>query len=527
MFLNLLLVLLGAGVLPDSGLRGLVTDQNGSTLSNIAVQLRINEHKTITVYTNQKGKFYFPEDLSLKTNKEVVAFGVGYETLIKQVSPDSRRLEFVLQSNPELLTDQVSSSYFLSLLDNSLIKKEFLLDCSGCHQFSKKIISNNSGDLKSYDDWHQWTSQMLQFAGSLSSFPIMSPSRNADETAAWLVGELETNETKDIITFLKKQNAGDIDQAIVTEYNIPISGDLPHDLMLDENGEVIITGMLTNQMYKLTPESGNFTKYPIPTSYSTPRALSLGSNGDWWVLLGNARSIGHFEPTDSSWTLSEIGAYPHSLVLDEPRNRIWFNAHFSRNPEWIGYLNLITDEVTRYEVPISSMYDGGSTIPYGLIMDNDGIIWGTQLRGNRLLKFDPESEDFDIYSMPTEMSGPRRPDSDALGRIWIPEYSANKLAVFYPGSEKFTEYEIPFADTLPYIVRVDDERKRVWIGTGAADAVLIFDIDSETFEKISLPTKSALIRHMHLDKKTGELWVAYGNSPTDEAKVAHIELMDR
>ncbi|MEO0560167.1 MAG: hypothetical protein AAF170_18520, partial [Bacteroidota bacterium] len=204
--------------------------------------------------------------------------------------------------------------------------------------------------------------------------------------------------------------------------------------------------------------------------------------------------------------------------------QVWFNAHFSKDPETIGVLDPSTGEVTVIEVPTPRQPDGGSTIPYGLRIDADGVVWGTQLLGNRLIRYDPATDQVGLFELPTSHSGPRRPDVAPDGRIWIPQFAAGKVAVFDPETEAFTEHALPVPDALPYIVRVAEDGM-VWVATGAADAVLRFDPRSMDWHVHPLPTRGALVRHMELDAD-GSAWIAYGNVPAIDPKVAHIQILD-
>jgi hypothetical protein len=212
--------------------------------------------------------------------------------------------------------------------------------------------------------------------------------------------------------------------------------------------------------------------------------------------------------------------YPHDVVLDD-RGRAWFNGHFTVNPELLGYVHTGTGEVRTFEVPVTPMPDGGSTIPYGMRVDAGGIVWMTELRGNRLVRFDPATEVFTLYDMPTTVSGPRRPAVAPDGAIWIPEFAAGRLARFDPSTETFQEWALPIPDALPYIARVDPSDGSVWVATAGADAVLRFQPATETWNVHRLPSRRVLVRHMEPDP-AGGMWLAYGNSPSVDPKVALI-----
>ncbi len=194
----------------------------------------------------------------------------------------------------------------------------------------------------------------------------------------------------------------------------------------------------------------------------------------------------------------------------------------------IGYVDPALGETRTFDVPVETMPDGGSTIPYGLRAAPDGTIWMTELIGGRLVKFDPdpESETFTLYPLPTSYSGPRRLDIAADGTVWIPEFANNRLARFDPENETFSEYELPTPDALPYVARVDHRSGIVWVGTAGADMMVRFDPATETFTEIPLPTSGALTRHIAVDPRNGDVWGGYGPFPPRGPKIFRLESHD-
>ena len=305
----------------------------------------------------------------------------------------------------------------------------------------------------------------------------------------------------------------------LTEYDVPEPLDLPHDLMVDANGQVIVTGMFTHRMYQLDPSSGAWTTEDIPVEFANPRALEIDDQGRWWVLLGAPQQIGMYEPSSGAWEFHAIGMYPHS-IMRAPDGLIWFNGHFSYQPEVIASLDPNDGSIQHYEVPHEG--DTESTIPYGLRVDPAGVVWATQLRGNRLIRLDPSTGELGTWTMPETHSGPRRPDVGLDGAIWIPEYSGNAVTRFDPETEAFTRYPFPVPDALPYVVRVDRNRGTVWVGTAAGDLMGSMDPTTGEYTLYTLPTTGALIRHLDVDESTGDAWAAYGASPGIPGKILRV-----
>lgn len=504
---------------PASGLAGTVSDADGQAVAGAFVTARDEATgRAVSVRTDAQGAYRLPLTESGWT---VEAHGIGVETTEAMPVPTlPARLDLRVSRAADLFGQLPASSYLGALPDGET-KRAFILDCGGCHQFNR--VRPEAGTLqRSREDWYAQTNRMLGFAGAGSPFPVISAARDPDATADWLVTAL--GEPGDPMPEVNAPAyALGREHAVITEYDVPASRDLPHDLMPDAEGRIVVTGMMTGQMYRLDPATGVWESFR-EGGFPGARALAIDGTGVWWVLLGTPRQVARFDPATSERASFGIGVYPHSIVLDRA-GRVWYNAHFSREPETIGVVDPATGETRTYEVPTPPRADGGTSIPYGLRLGPDGTIWGTQLLGNRLLRFDPETETFRLYDLPTPVSGPRRPDIAPDGTVWIPLFSAGALARFDPQTETFREIPLPLKDALPYIVRVDPTSGVIWVATGAADAVLRYLPDEDQWSVHPLPTRGALVRHMELEP-SGAAWVAYGNSPAIAPKVARIEIVE-
>lgn len=410
-----------------------------------------------------------------------------------------------------------SASQLLRLLPDGEEKRRFILDCTGCHAFDARVAAPG-GRARTAMQWDSVTHRMLSYAGARTSFPVISAAREPASTSQWLARWITDSS---LATVVPSPPPG---SPKVREYLMPMAQDLPHDVAVDAEGKVVITGMFSHKMYRLDPASGALESFDIPVERANPRAVVIDDRGAWWVLLGGPRRIARRDPALGLWKTHEIGMYPHSIGVDAA-GRVWFNGHFTRDPEQIGFLDPASGALTLRDVPphpTLAKVDGGP-IPYELRVAPDGAIWISELGGNRLVRHDPATGAFRTFDMPTPHSGPRRFDFDAAGTVWIPEYAGGKLTRLDPATGRFTQWDLPVRDAAPYVVRVDRQRGDVWIGTGAADALFRFDPRTARFTAYDLPTRGALVRHLDIDPRTGVVWAAYGASPGVAARVARIE----
>ena len=100
--------------------------------------------------------------------------------------------------------------------------------------------------------------------------------------------------------------------------------------------------------------------------------------------------------------------------------------------------------------------DPGGPIPYELRVAPNGVVWTSELQGNRLVGYDPVRRASTVIEMPVPDMGPRRFDIDSSGVLWVPAYAANELVRVDPhgeGPALIERFPLPIPNLLPYVVR--------------------------------------------------------------------------
>lgn len=412
-------------------------------------------------------------------------------------------------------TSQATGSDWLALLPDGEEKQRFVRDCTGCHGFGEPYSRPPSGP-RGEDGWRTAIDRMLQYAGPGSNFRLIGLDRDAAATATWLATHVDQRE----VVRLPRPVAA---PARIDEFLLPAPQDLPHDVAVDARGHVIITGMFTHRMYDLDPATGQVALAAIPVPNANPRALEIDGAGDWWVVLGSPGMIARRRAADGGWDTWNVGMYAHSLALGAD-GRVWYDGHFTRNPPQIGHIRAGSPAHTVIDLPLHPTLSADPTgpVPYEIRVAPNGVVWTSELSGDRLIGHDPATGAQQVVEMPEGEMGPRRFDIDANGVLWIPAYASGSLLGYDPATGRFTRHPLPIADAAPYVVKSDPDREVLWIGTGAADAAFRFTPSTGRFDSYLLPSRGALVRHVAIDPRDGSAWLAYGASPGIAARVARI-----
>jgi virginiamycin B lyase len=159
---------------------------------------------------------------------------------------------------------------------------------------------------------------------------------------------------------------------------------------------------------------------------------------------------------------------------------------------------------------------------YSIANDSQGNIWFT-ITGTpgQVVKMDWHSLKMTKYPVPTKDGLPRRIQIDSNGIIWFGEYNRGKLGRFDPKTEAFQEYDLPTGPrTHPYGLGVD-AKGNIWYSSYYFDVLGRLDPITGKITQYPFPHSENTIREFFLDRQ-GRMW--YG-SPSNN-RVGYFYLTD-
>ena len=225
----------------------------------------------------------------------------------------------------------------------------------------------------------------------------------------------------------------------IKEYptNIPDSG--PHGLTEDAAGDIWFTANYAGYIGKLDPQNGRITDYKMPDGRARdPHTPVFDRTGILWFTVQGANMIGRLDPRSGSIKLVSVPtphALPYGLVISS-RGTPFF-AEFGTHR--IGEIDPRTMVIREHVLP------NPDTRPRRLGITADDVIWFSDYARGCLGRFDPKT------GATKEWPSPGGPDSEPYGItvldgiIWYSEsgVSPNTLVRFDPHSEKFQTWAIP------------------------------------------------------------------------------------
>ena len=185
-------------------------------------------------------------------------------------------------------------------------------------------------------------------------------------------------------------------------------------------------------------------------------------------------------------------------------------------------------------IPNATAHQG----PHSLQMGPDGSVWITLALGNRLARFDPKTEKFELHAL-DEGFYPHTLRLDARGRVWFTIAASNHVGMYDPKARKMEIIRVPAGSlmqdlalrAMPYVIAAADALDVDLAGlageSGAGGAPVPYGIDiapdggvwfsqlnehrvgridPESFEIEMIDTPFTAPRRLRFDSK-GQLWI--------------------
>jgi virginiamycin B lyase len=530
-------------------LAGRVSSDAEGSMEGVLVRAK-GEGKTIstTVVTDHEGRYAFPAGRLMPGKFNIDIRAVGYDLAspvsVEVGAGETRHADLKLVKTKDLVSQLTSSEWLLSVPGTEAQKNQ-LFRCAACHSLAPIVQStyDEQGWLTTFARMRSYSEQ------AVLEHPVLLPYKVAvqpdPEFARYLstINLSATSEWKYELKTLPRPT-GRATRVIVTEYDLPDTGRLPHDADLDDKGMVWYNDFREPLIGRLDPQTGETKEWRMPPLKADfpEGTLSIEFNRDGYLWIPRFRQGGYtrFDPrTEKFQTWLVPPEYNDARAIQPqvaaaPDGTAWFPGGeslliFKVDPE--------TGRVTTYPMfpgyhpdekssgIIQFSYNatpvGHST--YGLAADSKSNIYICDIVGGNIGKIDGRTGQVTLYKTPTLNSGPRRVSVDSQDRVWFGEYYADKLGMFDPKTEQFKEWTAPTPWLGPYPAKVD-KNGEAWTSGMGADLVDRLDPKTGKFTEYMLPTVNANIRHIDVDNTMSPVavWVA----EVHQGKIAKIEPLD-
>jgi virginiamycin B lyase len=531
-------------------LSGRVTAADGAPLEGVLVRAkRAGSTVSVTVVTNRDGKFSFPAARLAPNTYNLDIRAVGFDlasTLTVQIETGKTARAGIQLAKTKNLEAQLTSAEWLLSVPGTEEQKSQLFRCAACHSLSPIVHStyDKAGWLTTLARMRTYSEQsVITHPVELPFKVTAAPDPNFAEYLATI--NLSSKAKWDYELKMLPRPTGRATHVIITEYDLPDPGRLPHDADLDDKGMVWYNDFREPLIGRLDPRTGEIKEWSFPELKPgfPPGSLSMepGVGGLLWIPRFRQAGITSFDPRTEKFQ-----SWPDPPELNNDRT---IDAQVAAAPDGtIWYPNLDSRDLYRLDpktghIGVYPMYPdfhpekaGAGIIiqfaynktpaghfTYGVAVDSKSNAYFCDIVGGNIGRVDAKTGKATLFKTPTLNSGPRRISMDSQDRAWFGEYYANSVGMFDPQTEKFKEWKAPTPWVGPYPAK-QDKHGDVWSAGMSTDLILRLDPRTGQFIEYMLPTLDANIRHVDVDNSANQIavWVA----EVHKGKIARIEPLD-
>lgn len=504
---------------------------------------------SVTVVSDHEGRYSFPANRLVPGKYELSIRAAGYQLVSPAsatvASGETTREDLALKKSENLLSQLTSSEWLLSVPGTERQKNQ-LFRCAACHSLAPIVQSTYDAD-----GWLTTFARMRGYSEqSVISNPVPLPYKvvvQPDPEFASYLTTINLSSTRKWAYELKTlpRPTGRATRAIITEYDLPDPGRLPHDAVLDDKGMVWYNDFREPLIGRMDPRTGATKEWRFPPLKPDfpPGTLSIefDRDGKLWIPRFRQGGFTRFDPQTEkfqSWPEPTEYNTDHAIVAQvapAPDGTVWFpggenlmifrldpkTGRVATYPMYPDYHPEQKSSGAIIQFNYAEKPEGHST--YGVAADSKSNAYICDIVGGNIGKIDAKTGKVTLFKTPTLNSGPRRASVDSRDRVWFGEYYANKLAMFDPHSEQFNEWVPPTQWTGPYPAKVD-KNGEAWTAGMGTDLILRLDPRTGEFTEYLLPTVDANIRHVDVDNSRTPVavWVA----EVHQGRLAKIEPLD-
>lgn len=282
----------------------------------------------------------------------------------------------------------------------------------------------------------------------------------------------------------------DLETQEIEEFPLPTPGAMTAGMEFGPDGNLWMPEFVGNQILRIDPVTAEMTEFPmpwgaLPTPVPLGTALSddidFGSDGAAWFTLNGLNAIGRMDLETGEMTKYQIptpGALP-IIIKPGPGDTMVFPMAGANK---IGTIDVHTKEIREYPIPTPN------SAPQGVGAGPDGMIWFTGTAGQQLGKIDPASGQVTEYSIlslrnppvigdlgpsnPLPFPGPLVFGAD--GNLYFAEGNlsllGNKIGKFNPRTKKLAEFITPSPASGPCYLN-EQRDGEIWFGEFSANKV--------------------------------------------------------
>ena len=525
---------------PPVALTGIVTSDKEGAMEGVVVSAkRASGAVTISVATDDKGRFSFPSSKLEPGSYALSIRAVGYELDGPKTAevPAAQTATADLKLGPtKNLAKQLSNAEWFASFPGTDQQKKALLNCVSCHNLDRIVRSQYDAD-QFMDVFNRMVGY---YPGSTPEHPqrlVGNAQRQLGQgpgvraMAEYLASVNASQETRSYQLQTLPRPKGRNNRYIVTEYDLPRKAIQPHDVVLDEQGIVWFSHFGEQFLGRFDPKTGKYSEFPIPVikpGYPVGTLdLQLDKAGDVWIGMMYQAGIARFDKKTETF---KVWSMPKEWQTDAAQT-----GHLeptSTNVDgkvWVK--NSDGSQIMRFDIKteqwenlgaFSNPADGKRFGVYGIRADEQNNLYLLDFQTSNIGLIDAKTRQFTVARGNFPNSRPRRGAVDPQNRLWYAEYAGNAIGMYDPKTNQVKEWVLPTAWGQPYDA-VADKNGEAWTGSMMSDRVSRLNPKTGDYVEYLLP-KTTNIRRVFVDNTTTP--VTFWTGSNHGASIVKVEPLD-
>ena len=535
--------LAAGGAAAQNALTGIVSSSEEGAMEGVLVSAK-REGSTITttVVTDAQGRYSFPA-ARMEPGKYTIAIrAIGYKldgAKSVDVPAGNAGTADLKLSKVKSLVPQLSNGEWLHSLPGPDRQKAFLTMCVGCHTLQRVLTSTHDAAefqqvflrMARYSPGSSPTHPQPLLPGPRGERPAVTG--DAAKAAAEFLASVTLGNAEAVEYPFKTlpRPKGRSTKVVVTEYDLPRKGAMPHDVIVDKDGQVWYSDFGSQFVGVMDPKTGQTKDIAIPVVRpEQPKGgldIEFDPEGNIWLSMMYQAAISKIDrkshevtvfPFPKDWISTSAQASMVSPMYSNVDGKVWTN---NQEDNFNYRLDLATG---KFENLGHAKTPGGKQIrAYGMPTDHQNNLYQLEFGGQSIGRRDAKTGEVTIWPTSTSLSRPRRGRVDEQNRLWFAEYGGNGIGLFDPKTDAIKEWRLPTPWSAPYDVVSIKGGAEVWTGSMLTDQVSRLDTASGQVVDYLLP-RTTNIRRVFVDD-TGPrpvLWVGSNHG----ASIVKVEPLD-
>ncbi|HKG01137.1 MAG TPA: carboxypeptidase regulatory-like domain-containing protein [Xanthobacteraceae bacterium] len=506
-----------SGAQAQTALSGQVSSREEGAMEGVLVSAkREGSTTTVTVVTDEQGRYAFPA-AKLEPGRYAIAIrAVGYKLdgpKTVEVAAQGTATADLKLGKVKNVASQLSNGEWLLSLPGEDKQKAFLTQCVGCHTLQRVVMSPHDAEafqqiflrMARYSPGSSPTHPQPLLPGPRGERPVVTGAA-AVAAAQYLAGVNMSNaETLEFPLKTLPRPKGRATKVVITEYDLPRKDAMPHDVIIDRDGQAWYSDFGAQFVGVMDPKTGAVKDIPIPVlKPEQPKGgldLEFDADGNIWLSMMYQAGITKIDrkthevkayPFPKEWQSNSTQASMVSPAHADIDGKVWTN-----NQE--DHLTYRLDVATGTFENMGQNKDasGKQIRAYGMPTDHQNNVYQLEFGGTSIGRRDAKTGEVKIWPTPRPGTRPRRGRVDEQNRLWFAEYGANGIGMFDHSTGIIKEWMLPTPWSAPYDV-VKTKSGEIWTGSMLNDQVARLDPKTDEIVEYLLP-RTTNIRRVFVD----------------------------